>query len=400
MFSLDEASDKLTHIEHVEDQIFMGGINGIRNSLNFIRSVRDELLGHESGKINLTTKFDGSPSIVAGYEPKSGKFFVGTKSVFGKNNPRINYTSSDIDNFYGEVPDLAAKLKVCLKELPNVVRSGIYQGDFMFYKKSVFRKTIEGEKYIVFRPNTISYAVPADSDLASQILNAQMGIVWHTRYTGSDIQSLKASFDASIDMFAASNRVWQRDVFFRDLSGTISFTKTESAKLSSILSSLGKKFNEIDSSVANEIAFNKKLNGLIIQYHNSQIRAGEAISNVPAYVSGLIDWIEDKFHSTLQTLKTSSGKLARTEQNNELLFFLESNKSQLVKLFELMNLFVDAKIFLINKLATLSELSTFMETEDGYKVIAPEGFVASDHMGNIVKLVDRLTFSRLNFIGH
>jgi hypothetical protein len=39
-----------------------------------------------------------------------------------------------------------------------------------------------------------------------------------------------------------------------------------------------------------------------------------------------------------------------------------------------------------------------MKTDSGYKVTAPEGFVAVDVLkGNAVKLVDRLEFSQNNF---
>ena len=41
--------------------------------------------------------------------------------------------------------------------------------------------------------------------------------------------------------------------------------------------------------------------------------------------------------------------------------------------------------------------ASFIKTSDGYKVTAPEGFVAIDHVGKALKLVDRMEFSRANF---
>jgi len=42
--------------------------------------------------------------------------------------------------------------------------------------------------------------------------------------------------------------------------------------------------------------------------------------------------------------------------------------------------------------------NTFVQTDDGYRVTNPEGFVAVDKIkGNAVKLIDRLEFSHLNF---
>jgi hypothetical protein len=39
-----------------------------------------------------------------------------------------------------------------------------------------------------------------------------------------------------------------------------------------------------------------------------------------------------------------------------------------------------------------------MKTETGYKVSKPEGFVAVGHDGSAVKFVDRIDFSRENFL--
>ena len=45
----------------------------------------------------------------------------------------------------------------------------------------------------------------------------------------------------------------------------------------------------------------------------------------------------------------------------------------------------------------VENIGTFIKTDDGYKVTAPEGFVAIGHDGGAVKLVDRIEFSRQNF---
>ena len=55
-----------------------------------------------------------------------------------------------------------------------------------------------------------------------------------------------------------------------------------------------------------------------------------------------------------------------------------------------------AKQSIINKLQKVNTLGTFLKTENGYRVTAPEGFVAIKD-GAALKLVDRLEFSRANF---
>ena len=57
-----------------------------------------------------------------------------------------------------------------------------------------------------------------------------------------------------------------------------------------------------------------------------------------------------------------------------------------------------AKDYIVRKLEKIkSSVSSFIRTSDGYKVTAPEGFVAIDHVGKALKLVDRMEFSRANF---
>jgi hypothetical protein len=63
-----------------------------------------------------------------------------------------------------------------------------------------------------------------------------------------------------------------------------------------------------------------------------------------------------------------------------------------------MNLIVKAKLMIIRKLETIKSIGTFVRTENGFRITAPEGFVAVDKLkGNALKLVDRLEFSQTNF---
>ena len=52
---------------------------------------------------------------------------------------------------------------------------------------------------------------------------------------------------------------------------------------------------------------------------------------------------------------------------------------------------------MLNKLGTLQQISHLLKVKKGYEVTGEEGFVAVDRMGNALKLVDRLEFSRQNF---
>jgi len=190
---------KNTHMEHAEDDVLNGGVEGTRDSINALRAVRDMLAGHSKSKVDISVKWDGAPAVFAGQDPTDGKFFVGTKSVFSKTEPKLCKSTADIKKFYGEAEGLAAKLEVALKYLSKLGIGGVFQGDLMFTPGDLEQININGQDYITFTPNTITYAVPVDSLLAKKILRAKIGIIFHTKYEGDSIGNMQAGFGASVE---------------------------------------------------------------------------------------------------------------------------------------------------------------------------------------------------------
>ena len=189
---LTEAPGKNVHMEHLEDEILNQGPRGAKSAIYFLESLTQMLSSGNSSSVNVTTKWDGAPAIIAGIDPENGKFLVGTKSVFNV-TPKMNYTSADVDKNHSGT--LADKLKTALKYLPKLGIKTVLQGDMMFTTQDVKAKKIDGESYVTFQPNTILYAVPIDSTEGKKIQSAMMGIVWHTEYTGDKLSNMTASFN-------------------------------------------------------------------------------------------------------------------------------------------------------------------------------------------------------------
>jgi len=390
---------KNVHLEHIEDEVVNRGVPGARDAINFLRSLRDMLAGNADSKVNVTTKWDGAPAVFAGINPENGKFFVATKGIFNV-DAKLNYTEEDIDrNHPGE--GLNKKLKTALTYLPKLGIDGILQGDMMFGEDDLkdAEKEIDGQKYIVFQPNTIVYAVPSESRLAKSMQAAKMGIVFHTSYTGKTIQSLKASFNIDINNLKKVKDVWFRDAYFIDASGTVTFTQEETKQITRILSQAGVIFSRINSGPLNRIAASEVLQVQIKTFHNSKIRTGQKITDTIKYTEELIKWVEDKLNKEILSAKKKDTKEKRMLEKNELIRFYRSNKNELIAIFNLQNLLVDAKNMIVKKLQQIKQVTnTFVQTDDGYRVTNPEGFVAVDKIkGNAVKLIDRLEFSHLNF---
>ena len=383
---------KNTHMTHIEDKVLYGGVKGTRQAINALRELRDMLAGETKSK--LSTKWDGAPAIFAGQDPRDGNFFVAKKGIFAK-NPKVYKSAQEIDAEMSG--DLADKMKDALRYLPELGIKGVIQGDFLFSKEDIKNEVIDGQKYTTFHPNTIIYAIPYDQ--ADAVRKAQIGIVWHTTYTGKDFESMKAKYGVDVSKFKQSKNVWSQDAMLRDVGGA-TMDKKETAEVTKYLSTAGKLFNSIAGSTLRELEKNQDLARLIEQYNNTFVREGQVIPNSNSHVTGLIKWINTKFKAEMDKRSTEKGKMVQQQKLDEIMkFFSPKNKKSLVNMFDLQKNIVLAKLKLINKLNSISNYDAFVQTKKGYKVrTGAEGFVAIDKLGgDAVKLVDRLEFSYNNF---
>ena len=401
-FLTEAAAEKDRHLVHIEDAVLEGGVAGTRNAIQFLIALRDmfvddgktisEALG--SGVV-LRTKFDGAPALYAGINPENGRFFVGSKSIFAK-NAKLNYTFEDIRKNHSG--GLADKLETALKYLPALGIKGIIHGDFMFSKNELKSETIDGKKYITFRPNTITYAVPEGTPLANQVRQAQMGIVWHTSYSGPNMQSLQTNFDYNAGDLKPSKNVWYRTNKFYDVSGVARLSKSENDRLSKLLSQAGSLFRTIPASLLNQIATTDSYRIPIMTFTNQKVREGKRIG--PNFTKEVMEFISTKYDKTIADAKRPDTKANRQREKDALLRWFRLNQSGLKKIFELQNILIDAKNILIRRFNMVNDIGTFIHTPDGgYKVTTPEGYVgALSSDGNAIKLVDRMEFSRQNFL--
>ena len=396
MFSFTgySSSGTNTHLEHLEDSIINDGAKGGRNAIAFLKSLRKMLSASTSKRVNVTVKWDGAPAIICGINPENGKFFVGTKSVFNK-TPKINYTSADIArNHPGGV---GSKLQVALRELKKLGIRGILQGDCLFTSEDKKLASIDGDTMITFTPNTITYAMPIDSPVGKQIARARMGIVFHTSYSGKDMKSLSASYGYVRGVRSGS--VWIPSAQYKDASGSASFSKGEIARFNAMLrmaeGSLGKAaplLNEFDSRDPISVGFRLK------SYFNSIIRDSRGtIGSVKILQQNFRSYYENFIDAEIDSRKTEKGKAKFKDAKEINLKFIDRNNRALYMAIASYITLQNCKNILLQKLAQIQSVGHFIRTNNGYKVTAPEGFVATDRIGNVVKLVDRLEFSRANF---
>ena len=381
------AEAKNTHLTHAADLSFEG-YSRTQEAIRFIESLVDMLRGSSDSKLNLTRKWDGAPAIICGTNPENGKFFVGTKSVFNK-TPKINYTNADIDANHGG--GLADKLKVALAHLSKLKIKGVIQGDFLFDSSDLSTKKIDGEQYLTFTPNTITYAIGA-GDLQKKIKSAKMGIVFHTKYTGDDLNNMKVSFDVKESDFGKSPSVWAIDAGYKDVSGKASFTEKEYNTVTNLIKKAKSSANQAKKG-SNMIAKNPTISAMINVYTNAKVRQGKYTFSSAEFMR----FADEKLQKDVDKLKSEKGKERKTQVKKQFMSSLKGSAKDLNAVFKLNTDLQKCVLFVLRKLEEVQSLRTFIKTSNGFKVTRDEGFVASDTLGSAIKLVDRLEFSMANF---
>lgn len=385
---------KNTHLEHLEDNILNDGSQGGKESIAFLRSL-GEMLDQGSAEARITVKWDGAPAIICGVNPDNGRFFVGTKSVFNKVNPKILYSENDVDSMYPP-GQLSQKLKDAYKYLSTLSIPNVVQGDLLFTDDK-YEANIGGDTCIAFQPNTIVYAVPKDSDIGQKIDEAKFGIVFHTSYSGRTLDAMSASF-GNINIQGNTN-VFVTSSDFKNASGEANMTRAEKTSYTNLVNktegSLKQASRFLDLMKTNNM--NKfTLNIMFKTFFNTYVRQGKTLIGARNTARDFAEYFSNALDKEISTKKMKTTKDKYLELKNKGLKFISDNQQAIyMTVASYMNLQA-AKNFMIRKLQKVNTFGTFLRTPDGYRVTAPEGFVAI-RSGQALKLVDRLEFSRANF---
>ena len=254
----------------------------------------------------------------------------------------------------------------------------------MFTPDQKSKETIDGESLLMFRPNSIAYAVPLDSDLGKQINSAKLGIAMHTRYTGKTLPEMSASFDVSKNEFKENKDVWFDDANLTDIGGALF-----SSKDTKIMYNHLKNVKRI--SVKSRISISKlqkSSKGLIMEllrFDNNEIKKGLGIKNSKKYFTDFTEWLIKEKKTKLKSFNTIKEKELRSKLKTE------SKDWEIIIEFIAQTINIKEKIVI--QLNKIKQLKTFVKTDSGFKVVGQEGFTAiSDD--KIVKLVDRLEFTK------
>ena len=385
---------KRTHLEHIEDIILYDGFEGGKAVVEYFRGLLLTLKGTSSEKISVSVKWDGAPAVVCGINPDNGKFFVGTKSVFAK-NAKVNYTKKDIANNHG-TDDLGQKLLKCLVHIKKIGMSGVYQGDLLFTDEDITRKNIDGKPNLTFTPNTITYAVPEQSELGEQIDRAKVGIIFHTTYVGDVLKDMDAQGGADVSGFTKSPDVFFDNATYKDVSGSAKFTNEETADFLAQIDRLEKLLANVPRNLSNLFGANQDFVPFFQMYINAMVKQGQLPGNSNQFIKGFQKFYIDRMQQQISGLKAEKALKLRQDKIKQMPQFLNKLKAPLQNMLSFYKQVQSMKGFVLQKMNQAMAIGSFQQTENGLEVTEPEGFVAVDKSGSAVKLVDRLGFSRRN----
>ena len=385
---------KRTHLQHIEDIILTDGHAGGTSVIEYFQGILQTLQGSAEQPINVSVKWDGAPAVVCGTNPENGKWFVGTKGVFGK-TPKLNYTKDDISRNHG-TDDLGQKLLKCLVHLKKLNIQGIVQGDYMFDRDTLQRQSTAGENQLTFKPNTITYAVPEDSDLGKQMAAAQLGIIFHTTYTGDRIDNLQAKYGADVAAFARTPDVWFDNATYKNVSGTANFTAEEQAQFTAGMEKLEALLTKVPTNLSAMLGVNKDFLPFFMLFINDQIKKGVLPTDTNEYLKGFAEFYQGRMQQQAAGLKAQKALQLRQQKMKDMPLFLKQMQKPLAAMMAFYKEVIALKKLTLDKMNKATAIGTFAQTDSGLEVTDPEGFVAVGKTGDAVKLVDRLGFSRKN----
>ena len=385
---------KRTHLEHIEDIIITDGFDGGKAVIEYFRGLLLTLKGTSSEAVSVSVKWDGAPAVVCGTHPETGKFFVATKSAFAQ-NAKVNYTKKDIANNHG-TDDLGQKLLKCLVHLQKLNIQGVVQGDLLFTDDDIVRKNIDSKPHLTFTPNTITYAVPENSEIGKRIDAAKVGIIFHTTYNGETLADMTASAGADTESFTPSPDVFFDNATYKDVSGSAKFTADETKQFYNSIEKLETLLNNVPRDLSSLLGQNTDFVPVFQMYINAMVKQGQLPTNVNQFLQGFKKFYADRMQQQIAGLKAQKALALRQDKLKSMPAFISRAKKPLQAMLTFYKAVQQMKAFVLKKMNQAMAIGSFQQTDGGLEVTDPEGFVAVDKSGNAVKLVDRLGFSRRN----
>ena len=373
-----------THITHLDDLLVTHGNDGLKLSIEILETLLNLATKKElSDGHKLSIKIDGSPSLTAFSSFGTMRNGIAMKSIFSK-EPKIMFDDEDIEIYHNDRPELVVKLKTLLKFVKKmkIPKGEIWQGDYLYSKETLKNEN----ETLTFHPNVLAYHVGKDSKFYDKIEGSELGMVWHTKYKGCDLKDLKASYDVDINSLNKVNGVFQIDPYIKEFNKIGRLHENEIWLIKELIKGL-KKWKC-------DIKINEKLKKEILIFKNNLISKNEWL-NEYEFVRKLSEFLSNRYEKEISKLKTEKSKQNWIDELND--FKRTINEDWFIELIRTSDYIRGIKEIFIRCLNDIKFFEASVKIDGKYEKVNQEGFVISDKIGNVIKLVSRYEFSKNNF---
>lgn len=397
------------HLEHAEDLMLMMGASGVDEALEYFDDLVKTFSSTPKGNQNITTKWDGSPSIFCGPDPADGRFFVGKKGVFNK-TPQM-YKSLDEINKDNIVPDLKKAFTAIFKGFEPLYRSGklkdVVQGDFLFHADSrKIVRDVHGENCVMFKPQLISYCIPDHDELYDAAKVCKACVVIHAKYPAppgaKTVHDLQVNFGFDASQFSTRDFLILTP-YTSELGSQMVLTRGEKNRIirhRTAAKNLLRQCYKFLDTIAESHDDTFGIAYFIKQYFNARVRQGQKVTSAARFYKDFCDYYEEKFRAKWSSLSQPPKIAAWKKRFYEGYEYLHDHKREFIAMVGIYNSIQNIKPIFIPKFEAGERFKTFYYNEDDgtYEVGDQEGYVIVRDSTRAVKIVQRLGgFSERNF---
>ena len=359
-----------------------------------------------------------SPAMYMGIDPVDNKFYVATKGI--KNKPPNIITSAA--EVMEKIKGPKDKVRIAFEELSKLQLDPnfIYQGDMLFAGQGDKKdEVIDGQAYITYTPNVITYAIPVDakSKLYQKVNKAKFGIVFHTQYSfDKELRKETGEFkmtQVSQDLDYIGKQAEKIPSLYAETNIFIPSKDIKSVLKEMDVEKIKSDLKKFEASIPK---FKKAVQGIQIipkflprlqVYINRQLDMpnqgifGDAKKgnkfNANKFLNDLKEYITQYWTKESIKVKTDKSKKRKLETAEEWNKAIDDNRKELTVFFSVYYEMIKIKNQLINTISSIkTELgNSFINDGTGYRTTSGEGMVLITSK-NTTKLVDRIEFSALN----
>lgn len=356
------------HIDHPEDLVFSEGTDGAKRAV-------EALVQSANNEQAITIKWDGFPALVFGRNER-GELVIADKHMFDKKDGSGRVTSAEAFRQYDlnrgvDRADLHRKIAILWPAMEATVpnqANQYYWGDLLYAGKL----RPQSGSY-VFRPNTVTYSIPANSELGQRIKASVGGIAVHTAVDASGVN--KPLLDISA--------LKQGPMLYVGSAMPIKLNvKAPPAAVRQAMNTIQKNSAAVNTFLAQlESIKGKSLVAAMHTFINGRIATG----NLQNLIPGFFEYLYTKLSPAAQQ------RLLGDNKNGWL--YTQGAKG-ITGIFQIWVSVYNLKMAIKHQIDSHMAEFPIQATING--TVGHEGYVTGAGL-NKIKLVDRLAFSRANF---